>query len=81
MKNNYFLVHGSFESPFVNWIPYLRKEIENQNLEVYTPDLPTGVGYQNYKNWSRLLKTYVEANIINENTIIFAHSIAACLHL
>jgi len=34
------------------------------------------VGFQNYENWSRLLKVYVDANIINENTIIFAHSIA-----
>lgn len=76
MKNNYLLVHGSFGSPFSNWIPYLRKEIENKDLEVYTPDFPTGVSYQNYENWSKLLKTYVEANIINENTIIFAHSIA-----
>ena len=76
MKNNYLLVHGSFGSPFSNWIPYLRKEIESKDLEVYTPDFPTGVGYQKYENWSRLLKTYVEANIINENTIIFAHSIA-----
>ena len=76
MKNNYLLVHGSFGSPFSNWIPYLRKEIENKKLEVYTPDFPTGVGYQNYENWSRLLKTYVEANVIDENTIIFAHSIA-----
>lgn len=76
MKNNYLLTHGSFGSPFSNWIPYLRKEIESKDLEVYTPDFPTGVGYQNYKNRSRLLKTYVEANIINENTIIFAHSIA-----
>lgn len=76
MKNNYLLIHGSFGSPFSNWIPYLRKEIEYKNLEVYTPDFPTGVGYQNYENWSKLLKTYVDANIINENTIIFAHSIA-----
>ena len=28
MKNNYFIIHGSFGSPFVNWIPYLRNEIE-----------------------------------------------------
>ncbi len=74
MKSNYLLVHGSFGSPFSNWIPYLRKEIENKNLEVYTPDFPTGVDYQNYENWSKLLKTYVETNILNENTIIFAHS-------
>lgn len=76
MKSNYLLVHGSFGSPFSNWIPYLRKEIEKKNLEVYTPDFPTGVSFQNYENWSKLLKIYVEANIINENTIIFAHSIA-----
>ena len=76
MKSNYLLVQGSFGSPFSNWIPYLRKEIEDKNFEVYTPDFPTGVGYQNYENWSKLLKTYVDANIINENTIIFAHSIA-----
>lgn len=76
MKNNYLLVHGSFGSPFSNWIPYLRKEIENKDLKVYTPDFPTGVGFQNYNNWSKLLNTYVGANIINENTVIFAHSIA-----
>lgn len=76
MKNNYLLIHGSFGNPFVNWFPYLRKEIENRNLEVYTPDFPTGVGFQNYENWSNLLKTYVRANIIHENTVVFAHSIA-----
>ncbi len=76
MKNNYILLHGSFGSPFVNWFLYLRKEIEGRDLEVYTPDFPIGVGKQNYDNWSKLLKTYVDVNLINENTIIFAHSIA-----
>lgn len=76
MKNNYILIHGSFGSPFSNWIPYLRNEIEKKNLEVYTPDFPTGVGYQNYQNWSRVLKAYLDSGILNENTTIFAHSIA-----
>ena len=76
MKNNYLLIHGSFGSPFSNWIPWLRSELEKEELEVYTPDFPTGVGFQNYDNWSRLLKAYVDAGIINENTIIYAHSIA-----
>ncbi len=76
MKNNYILVHGSFGSPFSNWIPWLRKEIEKRELDVYTPDFPTGVGYQNYTNWSNLLDSYVGSGILNENTIIFAHSIA-----
>ena len=33
--NNYFIIHGSFGSPFGNWFPYLRKEIEKKGLEVY----------------------------------------------
>lgn len=60
MKNNYLLVHGSFGSPFSNWIPYLKKEIENKDLDVYTPDFPTGVGHLNsesgYTEFAELLK-------------------------
>lgn len=76
MNNNYFIIHGSFGSPFVNWVPWLRGVLEKDNLEVYTPDFPTGVGYQNFDNWSRVLDAYVKAGLINENTTIFAHSIA-----
>lgn len=76
MKSNYLLLHGSFGSPFSNWLPYLRKEIESRDLVVYTPDMPTGVGFQNYDRWSKVLDVYVEAGLINENTVIFAHSIA-----
>lgn len=74
--NNYFLLHGSFGSPFSNWIPYLRKKIEKQNGIVYTPDMPTGVGVQTYENWERILLVYADCGLLNENTIIFAHSIA-----
>ena len=76
MKNNYLIIHGSFGSPFSNWFPWLRKEIEEKNLIVYAPDFPTGVGYQNYTNWGRVLEAYVSAGLINGNTVIFAHSIA-----
>ena len=76
MNNNYFIIHGSFGTPFSNWFPYLRQEIEKRELEVYTPDFPTGVGYQNYENWSKLLKSYLEAGLITEKTTIFAHSIS-----
>ena len=73
---NYFILHGSFGSPFGNWFPYLRSEIEKKGLCVYTPDMPCGVGFQNYNNWSKIMDAYVEAGIVNEDTIIFAHSIA-----
>ena len=73
---NYFILHGSFGSPFNNWIPYLRGEIEALQKEVYTPDMPTGVGVQTYDNWQRVMQSYVDSGRINENTVIFAHSIA-----
>ena len=76
MKENYFIIHGSFGSPFVNWLPWLRKELRKRGKEVYTPDFPTGVGFQNYDNWNKLLKVYLDAGLITEGTTIFAHSIA-----
>lgn len=76
MKDNYFIIHGSFGSPFGNWFNWLQGKIVEVGKEVYVPDFPTGVGYQNYTNWSRLLKCYLECGLINENTTIIGHSIA-----
>ena len=76
MKENYFLIPGSFGSPFVNWFPWLREKIENEGKEIYTPDFPTGVGFQNYENWKKLLRVYLEAGLIHENTTFVCHSIA-----
>ena len=36
--SNYLLIHGSFGSPFVNWFPYLRKEIEKKDEEIKQKD-------------------------------------------
>ena len=64
---NYFIIHGSFGSPFGNWFSWLQDFISQ---------FPIGVGYQNYENWSKLLKYYLDLGLINENTTIIAHSIA-----
>ena len=73
---NYFIIHGSFSSPYSNWIGWLHDFVEDEGKQVYVPDFPIGVGYQNYENWSRLLKYYLDLGLINENTIIIGHSIA-----
>ena len=76
MKDNYFIIHGSFGSPFSNWFGWLHDFLSLENKKVYVPDFPKGVGFQNYDNWSKILKCYLEIGLINENTIIIGHSIA-----
>ena len=73
---NYFIIHGSFGSPFENWFGWLHDFIEDDGKQCYVPQFPIGVGYQNYENWSKLLKYYLDLGLINENTTIIAHSIA-----
>ena len=73
---NYFIIHGSFSSPYSNWIGWLHDFIEDEGKQVYVLDFPIGVGYQNYENWGKLLKYYLDLGLINENTTIIGHSIA-----
>lgn len=74
--DNYFIIHGSFGSPYSNWFSWLQDFITSEEKQVYVPDFPIGVGYQNYENWSKLLKVYLDLGLINENTTIIGHSIA-----
>ena len=76
MKDNYFIIHGSFSSPYSNWFSWVSDFIVSEEKQVYVPDFPIGVGYQNYENWSKLLKVYLDLGLINENTTIIGHSIA-----
>ena len=73
---NYFIIHGSFGSPYSNWFGWLYDFLESEQKQVYVPNFPIGVGLQNYENWSKLLKYYYDLGLINENTTIIGHSIA-----
>ena len=70
--NNYIILHGSFGSKDGNWFPWLKKELESRNYKVDVPQMPVGVGNQNYYNWEKELNNL----LVNENTTIIAHSIA-----
>ena len=73
---NYFIIHGSFGNPYSNWFSWLHDFIKKDGKQVYVPSFPIGVEYQNYENWSKLLKNYLDLGLINENTTIIGHSIA-----
>ena len=70
--DNYIIIHGSFGSKDGNWFPWLKKELEKDNKDVIVPQMPVGVGNQNFENWSKVLNEFN----INDNTTIIAHSIA-----
>ena len=70
MKEKYIIRHGSFGSKDGNWFPWLKNELNGKNVVV--PQMPVGVGNQNYENWANVL----DGLNVDENTIIIAHSIA-----
>ena len=68
----YLIMHGSFGSKDGNWFPWLKERLEKENKNVIVPQMPVGVGNQNFENWSEVLD---QLEIDNDTTII-AHSIA-----
>ena len=70
--DNYIIIHGSFGSKDGNWFPWLKNELEKNNKNVVIPQMPIGVGNQNFENWAKVLNELS----INENNTIIAHSIA-----
>lgn len=75
LLNNYFIIHGSEGKPFENWFPWLEEELTSKKRKVIVPQFPSPDG-QNYDNWSKILKTYLELGLINENTVFIGHSLA-----
>ena len=76
MKDNYFIIHGSFGNSFVNWFPYLRKEIEKKELvkllkgiNCYVNLIPynetENIGFKRTKKW-KILAFY---DILKSNNI------------
>jgi len=55
IMDNYIIIHGSFGSKDGNWFPWLKNELEKDNKDVVVPQMPVGVGNQNFENWSKIL--------------------------
>lgn len=72
---NYFIIHGSLESPYDNWFPWLYKNITNKRRSAYVPFFPIDNKNQRFDTWSGVLKSYLDLNLINENTTIIAHDV------
>lgn len=69
---NYIILHGTGGEPKGNWFTWLKTEIEKRGYPVSLKQFPIGLGIQNYDSWAKVFGEYE----INEDTIIFAHSLA-----
>lgn len=70
--DNYIILHGSFGSKDGNWFPWLKDKLLKDGKKVDVPQMPVGVGIQNYESWSKELDKLK----IDDRTTIIAHSIA-----
>lgn len=48
--DNYIIIHGSFGSKDGNWFPWLKRQLESKENRIDVPQMPIGVGNQNFES-------------------------------
>ena len=74
MKNNLFIIHGYNGDTKETFGAYLENEAAKLNIETYLPSFPIKES-ATYEGWSKVMDTYLLKGMINENSIIVAHSL------
>ncbi|MBT7903024.1 serine hydrolase family protein [Candidatus Woesearchaeota archaeon] len=67
-----FLIHGAYGTPTENWFPWLKKELEKLNCQVFVPKFPTPQN-QTLQNWFFAFNSYLSK--LDENSIVIGHSL------
>jgi predicted alpha/beta hydrolase family esterase len=67
------ILHGSYGSPFENWFGWLATNLRDNGIPTFVPSLPTPAG-QTYENWATILRGYVDAGCLDQNSVLVAHS-------
>lgn len=66
------IFHGTGGSPKGNWFPWLKKELEEKDYQVFVPQFPHPKDHH-LPDWLGVLKEYDRH--INEKTILIGHSL------
>ena len=69
---NYFIIHGTKESPYGHWYGWMYNKLKNAGENCIVPHFPDE---GNYKQWKKVLEGYVDAGVINADTIFICHSV------
>ena len=79
MKNA-FIFHGTEGYPEENWFPWLKRELEKLDYQVYVPHFPSPPNIPaRIAEWFDVLKKYEQ--YINEDTILIGHSLGGIFTL
>jgi len=72
------IIHGAFGSPEENWIPWLKKKLNERGYEVITPIFPTPE-IQSLNEWNKVISPHLSE--LASESIIVGHSIGAVFAL
>lgn len=73
---NIIVIHGSFGDPYENWIPWLMGQCRTRDIPFFAPCFPSPKG-QSFANWSLILDGYRSAGVVNDQSVVIAHSSGA----
>lgn len=79
MKPKALILQGWYQKPDANWYPWLTKELQTKGYEVFMPDLPTM--HTDMPDMDKQIAFIENLLPIDEQTIIFGHSIGSLLGL
>ena len=71
---NIFVIHGYNGDTSETFGPYIQKECEKRNIECFFPTFPIKQN-ATFENWAEGMDEFLEKNLLNEETIVIAHSL------
>lgn len=73
---NVFIIHSYNGNTEHSFAPSIEKLCKNNNIDYYFPRFPTGSN-ANYESWEEVLNEYRKKGILNDKSIVIAHSLGA----
>ena len=73
-----FIIHGTYGNPKENWFPWLKKELEKLDYQVFVPKFPTPKN-QTLNNWLKVFENYID--YLNKDSIFIGHSLGCAFIL
>ena len=72
MQKRVVIIHGYMSHPQSNWFPWLKAELEKQNIEVVVPNMPDPA-WPTMETWVQTVRNIV--GTLDNQTILVGHSL------